>query len=295
MRKKIAIIGATGLLGSSVYSALKDEADLLLIYRSEKKLGLLLSVYGNSKNIKKQELDLESVYDDYVTNNDQPHSHKKFEKVLKLLQECDLAINCTGIIKPLAAKNPSLTLFINGAFPHILSDRLKDKLIHVTTDCVFDGVTNPPYDENSQKTSNDLYGLSKSSGEPSASLVIRTSFIGPELGTKNSFLEWLKSCKGKKVDGYVNHFWNGITTKEFGKICHKVIYNRKKFPDKGIFHIFSDAVSKYEMVTSINRKYDLGLTICKRKVNPIDRRLSSIHTFCRDLEISSFYQMIEEL
>ena len=52
IKKKVAIIAPTGMLGSAVYRALQNKHNLTLIYKDEKKLSLLFSKYGTSFNNK---------------------------------------------------------------------------------------------------------------------------------------------------------------------------------------------------------------------------------------------------
>ncbi|MDO8269800.1 MAG: sugar nucleotide-binding protein [Candidatus Levybacteria bacterium] len=293
--RKIAIIGATGMLGSAVYSALKDNFELLITYRNKQNLSLLYKKIGKGHRIKALPLDIQNIYREYVNSTGNGSGIKKTKLFLDILSEYDAIINCTGVIKPFVNTDPASTLFINGAFPNILSRDLKDKLLHVTTDCVFDGISGAPYTEKSTKNPNDLYGLSKSLGEPDDSLVLRTSFIGREIGKPSSLLEWVVSNKGKKIIGYENHLWNGITTKEFGKVCFKIISDRSKYPKNGIFHIFSNEISKYEILTKINEKYNLGAIIEKKKVQPIDRRLGTVFNLNKKLQIADFDTMLKEL
>lgn len=293
MKQKVAIIGATGMVGSAVYKQLMNDYDVLPIYRNASRLNALYKKFGKKPN-KTFKLDVGKIYNEYLDNNDNP-SHTLEQKLCEELSSCDAVVNCLGVIKPFARINPALTFFINSAFPHLLSRRLNEKLIHITTDCVFNGRENAPYSEKSKKSPNDIYGLSKSLGEPIKSLVLRTSVIGTELDTAYSLVEWARAKKGSQVDGYTNHYWNGVTADEFGKICFKIISNRKRYPKNGIYHIFSDSVSKYEILEALNSKYHLNMVIQKKKVNTIDRRLTTIYPLNKDLGVAGFEDMIREL
>ena len=55
------------------------------------------------------------------------------------------------------------------------------------------------------------YGTSKSLGELCDATIIRTSIIGEELRNKRSLLEWVKSNAHGEINGYDNHYWNGVT------------------------------------------------------------------------------------
>lgn len=287
--KKIAIFAPTGMLGSMVYNVLKEKYQLTLIYRDKNKLSILDKTYGSVSNHKTIQVDLAQLF---INHEIDESINNLFEKI----GQVDLVINCAGIIKPHSLKNPILTFYINSVFPHILSKQYKEKLIQITTDCAFDGITGAPYYENSIKNAKDLYGISKFLGEPSEnSLVLRTSIIGPEITEFVSLIEWFKKQSGKTIQGFASHFWNGITTKEFGKICDKIISNRNKYPEFGLFHIFSTDITKYEMLLAFREKFNIDVNIEKKSPPSIDRRLRTNFEVCKMLNIPSFQNMLNEL
>ena len=293
--KRIAIIGATGMLGSMVYRVLKDTSRLVVIYRDEAKIRLLNMRYGNIKEHTLLRMDFRDLYSDFVKGKS-ISNRDVLRRFVASVGDVDAVINCAGIIRPGTASDQSFTFFVNGALPHILSRIYKEKLVHVSTDCVFDGKKGAPYKETDTPTPRDIYGLSKSIGEPPEySLVLRTSLIGPELEGQTSLLGWFLHQKGV-VSGFTNHFWNGVTTKQFGTIYRSVIENRNKFPRRGLFHIFSDAHSKYEILKLLQKKYHHASTIRPTEVaESIDRRLTSVYPFCASLKIPTLAHMIEDL
>jgi dTDP-4-dehydrorhamnose reductase len=293
--RRIAIIAPTGMLGSGVYDVLKDKYNLVLIYRSEEKIKKLDDIYGGINNHQLIKFDIKEIYNDYLSGIGSKE-YAKLNKLFKDIGEVNAVINCAGIINVYAAKEPAFTLFLNGAFPHLLSEYYKDKLIQITTDCAFNGIEGYPYDENSPKSPVDIYGLSKILGEPKdKSLVLRTSIIGPEIAEHVSLLDWFKQQEGKTINGFANHFWNGITTKQFGKICDEIISNPGKYPKTGLYHIFSTTVSKYEMLLKFKEKYNTDCEIKKDEEQKLNRTLSTIHDFNKKINIPSFDKMMEEL
>ncbi|MFA5755404.1 MAG: NAD-dependent dehydratase, partial [Candidatus Paceibacterota bacterium] len=136
---------------------------------------------------------------------------------------------------------------------------------------------------------------SKILGEPKdKSLILRTSIIGPEISEHVSLLDWFRQQEGKTIKGFANHFWNGITTKQFGKICDEIISNPEQYPKTGLYHIFSTTVSKYEMLLKFKEKYDIDCKIEKDKEQKINRTLNTIYDLNNKLNIPSFGEMIEE-
>ncbi len=110
----------------------------------------------------------------------------------------EVVVNCIGIVKQLdEAHDPYLSVAINSLLPHRLArlcGRLGARLIHISTDCVFDG-RRGAYRESDPSDARDLYGRSKALGETTATqaaLTLRTSFIGRELKARShGLVEWL--------------------------------------------------------------------------------------------------------
>ena len=71
--------------------------------------------------------------------------------------EFDYIINAIGVIKPFIEKNVSESIYINSYFPHILSSTYVNKVIHITTDCVFSGKQGH-YAEDVLPDADDVYG-----------------------------------------------------------------------------------------------------------------------------------------
>lgn len=294
MKRKVVILGATGMLGSMLYNIFKDRYDLVLIYKDADKINKLHKAYGRV-NCREIKFNLTNLYDDYFKKDSK--NKKKLTSLIKKIGKVDAIINCTGIIPPHVLKSQAETFFINSALPHILSSVYEDKLIHITTDCVFSGISGAPYDENSPKDPTDFYGLSKSLGEPSdRSLVLRTSIIGPEISNFFSLLEWFKKQKEtNSVYGYTNHIWNGLTTKQLALSMAEIIDKKASFPSHGLFHVFSTPVSKEELLKKIKLKYGLKTKIIPKKVDKIDRRLTSTYDVCRRLKIPTLDKMLLDL
>lgn len=208
----------------------------------------------------------------------------------------DVIINCIGTIKSQVDKYGEIdTIKVNSLFPLYLSNLCESenwKLIHISTDCVFDGLIGN-YTEVHPHNCTDVYGKTKSLGEPSNCSVIRTSIIGDEIGQSRSLIEWVKSMKGKTVNGYTNHKWNGMTCLQTAKIFEDIIINNKYW--NGVRHIFSpEILTKYELVKMISDVYDLDINVTP--IEPIlkcDRSLSTIYTDIT-FDIPSLKVQIEE-
>jgi len=291
--KRVLILGATGMLGSALYDVLKDKYNLLLSTRDTNKISLLEKKYGLLRKSEVVEFDADILYKEYLGKKGSPS--KYLTSFVDKIGNIDYVINALGVTIPFSLQNPALTFFINGALPHILAGVFGEKLIHITTDCAYNGKEGFPYTENSSKSPVDIYGLSKSLGEPTSCLTLRTSIIGRELEGFTGFLEWFLQQEGKELTGFAEHFWNGVTTREFAKICDKIMSNSDEYPKTGIYHIFSDTVSKYEMLQKFKEKFKINCIIKEDHKNKLNRTLSTIHHVNSRLEILSFDKMIKEL
>lgn len=261
---KIVLFGSSGMLGNYVFNNLRENYNIICINRDK--------------------FDIEE------------HDWEKLYKLINnLVISSDIIVNCAGIIPQ---KKSDLRKFIcvNTLFPHKLNEiskLLNLKLIHITTDCVYNGFKGN-YDIHDKHDSDTFYGITKSLGEPFDSTIIRTSIIGEEIIGKKSLLEWVKSNKDGEINGYQNHFWNGITCLTLAKIIATII--DKKLFWKGVKHICSpNFVSKYELCCFINEIYNLNI-----KINKINDKETKNMTLIQsnldyDFEIKSIYEQINDL
>ncbi|HEV2386504.1 MAG TPA: sugar nucleotide-binding protein [Candidatus Acidoferrales bacterium] len=291
--KSVLLLGATGMLGSAVYGVLKDKYRLILGVRDAAKIHLLESAYGGTGTHPVVPFDAAAIYRDYQTK--QGAESEYLRRLRRTADEVDYAINAIGVTIPFALHDPGLTFFVNGALPHVLARIFGEKLIHITTDCVYDGKSRIPYAENSPKLPTDVYGLSKSLGEPTECLTIRTSIVGRELDGRTGLLEWFLQQEGKEITGYAEHYWNGITTQQFGELCHQIMDSPARFPRRGLFHVFSTVVSKYEMLVAFQRKYGVRCVIREDHTSALNRTLTTAKELNSLLSIPPFHQMVEAL
>jgi dTDP-4-dehydrorhamnose reductase len=103
----------------------------------------------------------------------------------------DWIINCAAYTQVDKAESDYLAaLLVNGVAVKNISDSLKDttcRLIHISSDFVFDGYSNVPYADNSPANPLSAYGRSKLEGEKAAlthhgSMILRTSWLYSSFG-----------------------------------------------------------------------------------------------------------------
>lgn len=169
-----------------------------------------------------------------------------------------IIFNAIGLISQKNNTDKDLLFNVNGFFPKnlgILCQKNNWQLIHPSTDCVFNGYLGN-YNEESEPDAQDLYGISKSIADAflkHTTCIIRTSIIG-ENKSGISLLEWVKFNKNNIINGYTNHYWNGITCYQYAKIVYDMITNDALF--NGIRHIYSNNISKYELICEINEIFN---------------------------------------
>ena len=262
METSIVLFGNNGMLGTYINKVLSNSFNITLIKRE---------TYDVLKN-----------------------SKEELEELFKKFNSNSIIINCIGLIPQTKEIEHIKYLKINSIFPKVLSIlciKYNFKMIHITTDCVFSGKKGL-YNENDIKDELNIYGLSKAFGEDISATIIRTSIIG-EQRNKNylSLLEWLKSNSNKQVYGYINHYWNGLTCLQLAKIIEEIIIKKNFW--NGVRHIYSNNISKYNLLKIINDVYNLNVDIIPLShINTIDKTLTSIYTNLNDIDIKT---QIEEL
>jgi dTDP-4-dehydrorhamnose reductase len=205
LKKKILILGSTGLIGHQIHHLLSRDSKYEIIdiaYRNKLHAGTLL-------------LD---IMDEKVLNSE----------IIRL--EPDYVINCVGTLIKESASDPELAIYTNSILPHKLKNicnSLSIKLMHMSTDCVFSGKNKEPYREADLKDGLDVYAKTKAIGEiiEDNHLTIRTSVIGPELKKDGEQLfNWFMSEKGE-IEGFSDAIWSGVTSLELAKGVNWAIEN----------------------------------------------------------------------
>ena len=261
---KVAVLGSTGMLGSTLTRVLENQFKTIYEFNRS----------GISATGKNQTRVIEVTDSNCLLTS--------FNGL-----EIDYIVNCIGMIKHVIDENDqnsvNLACKINSEFPanlNIYASRLGIPVIQVGTDCVYSGKSGL-YSEKDPHEPIDIYGETKNAGEQSAtdSMLIRCSIIGKELKSRNSLLEWVISQPiGAKVEGYVNHLWNGVTTLHFSQIISGVIKSGAYKPGK-LHLVPRDIVSKFELINLISSEFgrsDLQISQFEAET-PINRSLITIN------------------
>lgn len=262
---KVLILGANGMLGSAVVREFANFNGQ--IFATVRPGARLVEING----ISIREFDAE---------NDE------FSKVAHDFGPDDFVINCIGLVKARIDESQHESVLraikLNALLPHEIQEFVAGsgtKVLQIATDCVFSG-TRGNYSETDPHDPLDVYGKTKSLGEVHSKnfMNLRTSIIGPEMSGHSSLYDWVRlQMPNAEINGFLNHIWNGITTKAFARIARGVI--EKGTHEAGVQHIIpSDGVAKAILVSEIAAS--LGRVDIKIKLintaSAVDRTLRTI-------------------
>lgn len=257
---RILILGGDGMLGHQLFKSLSSRHDVRVTLRQR------LSAYKQFNLF-----NAENAYEGIDVGT--------MDLLIDVLGEFrpEAVVNAVGIVKQRSTAKESLpSLEINSLFPHRLAALCKAagmRMVHMSTDCVFSG-RKGWYRETDLSDAEDLYGRTKYLGEvhDSHCVTLRTSIIGKELSRSQGLLEWFLSQRGS-VQGFKNALFSGFTTLELSRIIEKILM---EYPEKGgLYHVSSDPISKFDLLTLIKSKMGLRMEIIPTEEPRLDRSLDS--------------------
>lgn len=243
---RILILGKNGMLGSMLFNFLYSKGvDVSCTQRDDNKLP-------------------------YYLNIDERYLGVGF--LDSMVMGTDYIVNCIGATRldRTVFNDFRRGFYVNAVFPAYLQRFCDDhalKIIHISTDAVFQGGIHPYYEDHPCDGSGD-YALSKMLGEVKAPNVlnVRCSIIGPECGRTRNLMEWFLSQKdGDMVQGYANHIWNGVTTLQLSEFIYHIL-SANLFDDilkrTGVIHFSPNLpLSKYELLKLFQKIYEKDIRI----------------------------------
>lgn len=258
---KVAVLGATGMLGSMLVKYLSKYFKVVATARNKG--------YEPPNGVEYRYLDAVKC---------------EIYEIENAIRGCNWVINAIGAI-PQRVNNDCEMMLVNGLFPENLEvaresqdDILPCRVIHITTDCVYSGKKGHHCECDEIDYVDDIYGDSKFQGEQDGLDIIRCSIVGIESKGAYSLLgKFLSLPQNATFNGYTNHFWNGVTTLHFAKICRGMIERPIELHTLGQHLIPADSVSKYELLKLFahyfNRK-DITIIPVEAPIS-IDRTLAT--------------------
>ena len=259
--KIIVIVGATGLIGSTIFKYFSRNTNYVVIGTTRDSSN---KRFFSSSQAKK------------LSSGFEVSSYRKWYELFNK-NNPDVVINCLGITKHLeGGNNPLVNIPINAYFPHFLNELCQShgsRLIHISSDCVFSG-SRGGYLESDNPDAADFYGRSKALGEVTegAAITLRTSTIGHELQSSFGLLDWFLDQEGS-CQGFTNAYFSGLPTIELAKIIEQYVVPNPQL--KGLYHVGAKRISKFDLLTQIACEYNKKIEIIPNNIFRIDRSLNS--------------------
>lgn len=200
----------------------------------------------------------------------------QLENILKS-EVPDVVINCIGILNEDAESNVEKSIFFNAYLPHFVANRCK-KLIHISTDCVFNGKRGG-YTESDFKDGNGFYAQTKALGEVTYRdhLTIRTSIVGPELKRDGiGLFHWFMLQNGE-IKGYTKAFWSGVTTLQLATFILEFLNSGKSY--SGLLHLTNNQkINKFDLLSIFSKVMGKSITIQPYDQYFVDKSLLNTRT-----------------
>jgi len=263
---KILIIGSSGFLGQELVKFFKNQKNIKLLHNG----------------VKSKIFDLTN-----ITN---------LEKIITKSNP-QIIINCIGLTDlNICEKNKKLSNNLNYEIVEnifIVKKKIKSdfKLIHISTDQLYDNKKNVKNTEKTKVSINNQYSKDKYKAEKIAlknkSLVLRVNFIGYSK-KKSGFLHWIYKSFNKKKQFYLydDVFFNPISVSSLRKIMKKIVYALKN--NKKIYGLYN--------LGSINGMYKNELAInFAKKVKIFNNKFINVGVNHLDNKVKKSKQMFMDV
>ena len=264
-RMKVLVLGASGMLGNAMLRIFAEAPGF--------------HIFGTVRSREKLKYLPQEIAKSIISGLDVERQSDLIEILSQIRPE--IVINCIGLVKQLeSANDPLVALPINSIFPHQLAricHLANARLVHISTDCVFSGKIGG-YREDDICDATDLYGLSKLLGElyyPNT-ITLRTSIIGHEVQGNHSLINWFLS-QNFKCKGFTRAIFSGLPTVELAQIIRDVVVPRPELT--GLYHLAASAISKYDLLKMVAKKYGKQIEIVADDEIVINRSLNANRFF----------------
>ena len=200
----------------------------------------------------------------------------------------DYLVNCVGWIPQKSTgqidRDRSLANLLNVELPRRIGagqELLGFTWVQIATDCVFSGLSGWRT-EDEPPDAKDLYGTTKIAGEifGASSIQLRSSIIGYESESRTGLYAWCLAEleAGRKVPGFTNHLWNGVTTTAFARMVAGLVQSgfRKSMKQHWLP---ADDMSKFGLLQLLAEQsgFDNGSITPALAPESKDRRLGTLH------------------
>jgi dTDP-4-dehydrorhamnose reductase len=256
---RVLVLGATGLLGNTVFRVLAEQSQL--------------AVYGTYRAEQDKAFFAAPLAQRLVAGGDLM-SNESVTQLFETLRP-DLVVNCVG-----GRRMEPMELAASLAVYAVLPKRLAHvcriagaRFVQVSSDGVFSG-TRGHYSEDDIPDAADVYGTAKLLGEVSEpnALTLRLSMIGPELKPGSGLLDWFLARSGS-CRCYTRAIFSGLPTVEIGRLIRDFVVPRPEL--HGVYHVAAAPISKYDLLRLVAREYEKAVEIIADDSVVIDRSLNA--------------------
>ena len=159
--------------------------------------------------------------------------------------------------------NPEGARLLNGEFPGQLAELCANRgvrLIHISTDAVFDGTKDSPYKEDDHPNPLSIYAQTKLNGEKAVlsvnadAIVARVNFFGWSLNGKRSLSEFFFNHLrvGKPCNGFTDVWFCTMFVDDLADTLVRMLEKDLS----GLYHVVgSEALTKYNFGVRIARQF----------------------------------------
>jgi len=186
-------------------------------------------------------------------------------------EQPEVLLHCAAVANlETAEKDPALARRVNAELPGELAEasrRLGVRMVHLSTDAVFDGM-HGPYSESDQPNPVSAYARSKWAGElavaaanPQA-IIARVNFYGWSLTGRRSLAEFFFNAlsAGKPANGWTDVFFCPLEVNTLGSLLLEMAQQGLE----GLYHVVSpECLSKYEFGCRLAQSFGFDETFVK--------------------------------
>jgi dTDP-4-dehydrorhamnose reductase len=176
----------------------------------------------------------------------------------------DWLIHCAAVAIPEACEaEPELARRLNAEFPGELAEACSKrgiKMVHMSTDSVFDGTKSGLYAEEDAPNPLNLYARTKVASERAVldanpdAIVARVNFYGFSLNGKRSLVEFFVNnlSVGNRIKGFTDVMFNPTFVGQLSDLLLAMLAKGLR----GIYHTVSpDVMSKYDFGVAVARRF----------------------------------------
>lgn len=216
----------------------------------------------------------------------------------------DAVVNCAAMTNVDACeRDQDLARTVNATAPAAMARACSEtgaKLVHVSTDYVFDGTSSSPYPESAEPRPLSWYGHTKRQGElgvleeGAAHTVVRVSWVfGPD---RDSFIDKALQTarRGEPVQAVADKFSSPAYTLDLGAALRPLLLDPQQ---TGIFHACNRGICTWQdwAQAAIDSALEAGIPLKVRQVEPLSLADIKAMTAKRPVHSAMSCQRLEAL